>query len=335
VKQAEQAVVAARAQVKTARALEKEASASVGRASADLKYRQLQLNRIKDLVKRTILDKQNQEEIEKQFETAQATVEEVNARVLSTAATVEENLAKQKKAEADKIAAEAFETVARARHAQVKALWDYTRITAPFDGLVTWRKVDPGDLLQPGKGKGGKNEPIFMVARNNKVRIAVDVPETVAPWIALKTPATIRLRGLLRTYFGEVTRTSWAVDPQARTLRVEIDKDNPKDKLHPRGIFKPGSYASVTLTLTHKKVWTVPAFTVVIKDDQPYCFLLEKGKAIRTLLEIGLSNGKRTEVLRKQLRPARGEKGWANFTGEEAIIVTNPSSLVDGQPVKN
>ena len=100
----------------------------------------------------------------------------------------------------------------------------YTRIEAPFDGIVTQRNVDTGHLTQPGADK----PPLFVVARSDIMTIRVDVPEAFAAEVNPGDRATIRLQEMKgRTVEGKVTRISWALDPRTRTIRVEIDIPNP------------------------------------------------------------------------------------------------------------
>ena len=95
-----------------------------------------------------------------------------------------------------------------------------------------------------------------------------------------------------KTVEGTVTRTSWSLDPRTRTLRVEIDIPNPG------GTLRPGLYAYATVIAEeHKDVLTVPATAVVQEKDKAYCVIVVAGKAVRRPIEVGLSDGTRTEVV--------------------------------------
>ena len=100
----------------------------------------------------------------------------------------------------------------------------YTKIEAPFDGIVTQRNVNTGDLTQPGADK----PPLFIVARSDIMTIRVNVPEAFAAEVNPGDRAAVRLQEMKgKTVEGKVTRVSWAIDPKMRTLRVEIDIPNP------------------------------------------------------------------------------------------------------------
>jgi RND family efflux transporter MFP subunit len=326
VKQADAALAAATANLKTTAALVKEAEAGRERANALVARWKSEYERL-EKAKQTI-DKQTLEETRYQLKAAEATRTEVEAKVESSKAARDESAAKRDKAEADVSAAKARQGVAESARDREKALLDYAKIRAPFDGVVTRRNVDTGHFLQPNAG--GKGKALFVVMREDKVRIFVDVPETAAPLVGKDTPARIRVlaqRG--QEFKGSVTRTSWALDPKARTLKAEIDLDNPDGKL------RPGMYAYATLTVTRDKALSLPASAIVTQGDQTFCFRVEEGKALRTLIETGLRGGGWVEVLRKQTWPAKdGEPIWEDFTGTEAIVAGNAAALTDGQAVK-
>ena len=104
-----------------------------------------------------------------------------------------------------------------------------------------------------------------------------------------------------KTVEGKVTRASWAIDPKVRTLRVEIDIPNPAAKL------QPGLYAYATVIAEeHPEVLTVPA-TAVVRKDKAYCVAVVAGKAVRRPIEVGLSDGTRTEVVSGLDGSDRGE----------------------------
>lgn len=255
----------------------------------------------------------------------QQTIDESRYQLEAARASREESLAQRDRAEAAVRVAAAKLEVAQAERRRMAALLDYAEVKAPYDGVVRQRNVDKGHFAQPGSAK-----PLFVVVQTDPVRIFVDVPETDAVWVANGTPARVRLQALQgREFEGTVTRSTWALDPQTRTLRAEIDVENP------RGLLRPGMYAYATILVEHANTWTLPADAVVMQGDQAYCFRVENGKAVRTPLEIGLREGRLVEVRAKQTRPARnGEKAvWEDFTGREEIVVAPSPGLTDGQAV--
>jgi RND family efflux transporter MFP subunit len=143
-------------------------------------------------------------------------------------------------AKAAREVAAALADVADAEVAKSEALFKYTKLAAPFDGVITRRTVNRGDLAQATMGP--RSTPMFTVQRVDTVRVFCDVPEGGAWRVTPGTPATIKLFGRGATLSGTVTRTAASLHPEARTLRAEIDLPNPNEAL------LPGSYAQVTLT---------------------------------------------------------------------------------------
>jgi len=240
------------------------------------------------------------------------------------------SLATVEKARADVTAAEANVEVARANRQFSWTMLQYARVVAPFDGVVTQRNVNLGDFVQPA-GTGTKGQPLFVVSQVDPVRVFINVPGSDAPWVRDGDPVSLRLQGAGGERFeGKVTRTARSLDPQARTLRTEIDLPNPEGKL------MPGTYVQARITVKHADVWTLPRAAVVTEGDQTYCYRVEDGKAIRTPLQVGLRGGKRLEVLKMEMRtPGSKEEGpWKEVTGEEKIVISNAASLSDGQAVR-
>ncbi|HEX8911678.1 MAG TPA: efflux RND transporter periplasmic adaptor subunit [Humisphaera sp.] len=145
--------------------------------------------------------------------------------------------------------------VAAAAVGKVEALRRYLKVAAPFDGTVTRRAVNRGDLAQAGGG-GRAAVPLFTVQRVDVVRVRCDIPQAAAAGISTGTAASVRLTAAGGDPIAAaVTRTARALNPETRTMRVEIDLPNPDGKL------LPGAYAQVTLTpgTTGKQATTAPA----------------------------------------------------------------------------
>lgn len=135
---------------------------------------------------------------------------------------------------------------AQANVAHLAELVSYEKITAPFDGVITARNVDVGALVTAGgtPGPAGMSGELFHLQQTGVLRVFVDVPQDDAPYV---TPATgVYLSAPQypgRRIAAKVARSSGAIDPSSRTLRVEVDVDN-KD-----GALMPGAYAQVHLQL--------------------------------------------------------------------------------------
>jgi RND family efflux transporter MFP subunit len=232
------------------------------------------------------------------------------------------------KARADIKTAEARLEVAREARNYAQTLLDYAKVPAPFDGVVTHRNINDGDFVQPATGSKGK--PLFVVDQVDPVRVFANVPEEEAVWVSPGAKASVRspnLPGLERK--GKVTRTARALDPVNRTLRTEIDLENPDKTL------LPGMYVDATIVVEHLDVWTLPPSAVVSEEGQTFCYRVEGDKAVRTPLRLGLRGDGLVEVLKMGRGPASpsAEETWEDFTGKEEIVKGEAARLKDGQAV--
>jgi len=311
--QAEAAVKVALAAVTSSEAKLTAVQAGVKRVEADLTRWQQEYRRIEQLFNEraqtgTLLD-----ETRSKLRSSESSGDEVRAQVKSAAAAVVESRASLDQARSDVAAAASTVEVAREEARRVEAMLGYTKIEAPYDGIITRRDVDTGHLTRPGSDA----PPLFIAARTDVVTIVVDVPETYATDVNKGDRATVKLQAMKgRTVEGTVTRSSWALDPKTRTIRTEIDIPNPDGKL------RPGLYAYATvIVVEHKDVLTIPTSAVLTEKDKAFCIVVADGKAVRKPIETGLSDGTRTEVL-------------SGLEGVEAVVKANAASLIDGQPVK-
>jgi RND family efflux transporter MFP subunit len=240
--------------------------------------------------------------------------------VTSAEAGVTKAEADRDKAAADVTAVEARRDVAKADVRRVDALRGYTRVKAPFDGVVTRRSVGTGDFVTTD-GKQG----LFAVARIDPVRVVVNVPEADAGLVEVGQDVRVTLPasvGLSAT--GKVVRTSWALEPGSRTLRTEVDLPNPDGKL------RPGMYVSAKLTVELAAEWAVPVAAVSKINDEPVLYLVEGGKAVRVVAQPHRGDAQFTQILR-YFRPGSSE--WTVVSGSEEIA-SPAASVTEGQPLK-
>jgi HlyD family secretion protein len=264
-----------------------------------------------------VIDNQTRDETQNQFKSAEAGRNEAAAKVTSAEAAVIKAEADRDKAGADVTAFEAKSDVAKADARRVTALLDYTRVKAPFDGIVTRRTVATGDLVT-ADGKQG----LFAVARIDPVRVVVAVPEADAGAVTLGQEVRISLQGAPGPgEKGAVARTSWSLEPGSRTLRVEVDLPNPDSKV------RPGTFVTARLSSEVPAEWAVPAAAIGKANDEPALYLAENGKAVRVAVQLLKGDGHFTQV-RRYKRPASND--WTDFTGAEAIA-SPASALSDGQ----
>jgi RND family efflux transporter MFP subunit len=310
--QAKASQIVAEANLASAQAKLAEVQAGIKRAGADLARWQAEFKRVEQLFNEraqtgTLLD-----ETRSKLRASESARDEVNAQVKSAEAAVRQGEALLDKARSDVTAANATIKVARFDAQGTQAMRGYATIIAPYDGVITRRHVDVGDLTTPGT----QGDPLFIVARDDLVRITVSVPEMYATEVDPGDRAIVRLQAVSGKEFeGKVTRTSWALDAKNRTLRTEIDVPNPK------GTLRPGLYAYATLIVEeHADALTVPGSAVVQQDSQTYCVAVADGRAVRKPVTVGLNDGAKVEIL-------------SGLRGDEAIVKAYASSLSQGQAV--
>src|ERR1700712_1957874 len=131
---------------------------------------------------------------------------------------------------------------AEAAVSRLEQMQGFERIVAPFDGVITLRKTDFGDLVNAGNAGVGRE--LFQISQNNVVRVFVTVPEEFSDQVRPGTRASMDLTSLSNRHFAaSVTRTTQSIDPNSRTLTVELDLPNPSGEL------LPGAYANVHFQL--------------------------------------------------------------------------------------
>jgi RND family efflux transporter MFP subunit len=151
---------------------------------------------------------------------------------------------------------------------QYSAMAEYKQVTAPYDGVITARYIDIGNLVTAGSTS--TTTPLYVMTQNDPIRIFVDVPQSAAAdLVGGSTVAQIQSVASGREYSGRLTRTSDAINAQARTLRAEIDLPNP------RGEFVPGMYLKVGFALPPKGLVQVPAAALLFRASGPQVALVD------------------------------------------------------------
>jgi RND family efflux transporter MFP subunit len=181
--------------------------------------------------------------------------------------------------------------VSEAGKQQVSAMAAYSRITAPFSGVVTARYADPGALIQAGTSNDG-SAPVLRIAEVDKLRLRLPVPASLAAFVKDGDPATIRVSEVGLTLQGTVTRNTDALDPSTRTEQVEIDVPNAQ------GTLKPGMYATVSMTVHRSgNALTVPITAVDMSTSQPFVMLVDSSNhVVKRNITIGLQTPDHVEV---------------------------------------
>jgi multidrug resistance efflux pump len=202
---------------------------------ADLFLAQVTLKRQEELSASKAATAQQLDDVRAKEKMAQANVAMGKAKISSAQADI---LA----AEANRDVAAAQVEVADAQVQEIQALLEYTQIIAPFDGVITRRQVNPGDLVQAATAS--RTTPLFVVQQLDTVRVYCDVPEVNAAGVSIGADADVKLYGLAgQVIKGRITRLSNAIEPASRTMRTEIDLPNPTH------VLRSGMYAQVTIKL--------------------------------------------------------------------------------------
>jgi multidrug efflux pump subunit AcrA (membrane-fusion protein) len=331
---AQRNVKAAAEQVAQARADVKSYVAAVERWESEVK-------RLTALVGERVVDQQVLDETRRQLKSSQALLEAARATVRTRDAQLLSTDATQERSKTDVSTAEARVPVAIAEERRLAALVDYLTITAPYDGVVLARNVNLGDFVTPASGdpsqgafslgvSPSRSTPLYVLNRTDPVLFIIGVPEADSAYVAAGSRARVRVPALANHEFSApVTRTSWALNPTSRTLQAQVELPNPK------GNFLPGMYAYGSVFIERPDVRALPVSAVTQIGNQTYCYLALDGKAVRTPVQTGVSDGAWVEVTGRLVRsPASSEGKWVPFDGTEAVLAGDLSELSDGAPVR-
>jgi len=205
---------------------------------------------------------------------------------------------------------------AQADHRHFALLADYSNITAPFAGIVTWRYADTGTLLQAGTSNSG-SMPVIKVAQVSILRLRLPVPESLAGFVHIGDTAKIHVQATGEQLTGKVVRTTGELDLSTRSLQVEIDMDNRDGKL------TPGMYADVTLDIQRSgNGLTIPVEAVDRSQSAPFAFVVnQQGHIEKRTLHLGMETPRFIEVINGLLE------------GEQ-VVVANLSSFQPGEAVE-
>jgi len=153
-------------------------------------------------------------------------------------------------------------SVSQAEQDRVNTMMEYTKVTAPFTGVVTKRYADKGSMIQAGTASQFQAMPLVKLAQNDRLRLILPVPESAVPTIHLGQAVEVRVPSLNRSFPGKVIRFANQLSLQTRTMDTEVDVENPDY------VLMPGMYAEVNLTLSrHTDVLAVPVTAVDVDGE--------------------------------------------------------------------
>ncbi|MGA2552892.1 MAG: efflux RND transporter periplasmic adaptor subunit [Burkholderiaceae bacterium] len=203
---------------------------------------------------------------------------------------------------------------AQANVRRLEELEGFKRIVAPFNGIVTRRNIDVGDLIDAGNG--GATRELFRVAQADPLRIYVYVPQSYAQYIKVGESVDVTMGELPGQIFkGTVARTAGAIDTGTRTLQTEVTLPNPDGKL------LPGAYVDVLFTAPGTQTLIAPSNALLLRAEGPRIAVVDgTSHAHLTPVKLGREFGQTIEIL-DGLKP------------NDAVIINPPDSLNDGDAV--
>jgi len=226
-------------------------------------------------------------------------------------------------AQQDLDTAEAHDATAQGTVAATKADVDkdrtlvaYTRITAPFAGVITKRFADPGSLIQAGTASNTQTMPLVRVSDNTLLRLDFPVSVDYVRGIRIDAPVSVRVDSLGgRTFKGKIARFSAKVDDSTRTMVVEMEVPNPSLEL------VPGMYATVMLRVDNSPRALAIPIEAVPPDGKSVLLVNGSQRLEERPVTLGLETPGRYEVL-------------AGLKEGDLVMIGNPAQLTAGQKVE-
>lgn len=181
---------------------------------------------------------------------------------------------------------------AQANADRMRTLLAYSRITAPFDGVVTKRYADTGALIQAGTSSDTQSMPLVSLAEIKRLRLEFPVPESAVGDVHVGDLVEVNIISSGQTFPAKISRFSQKVDTSTRTMLTEADVDNADFR------FTPGMYATVRLTLADKKDALAVPIQCVSTGDNPTVFVLNNDhKVEERAVTVGLETSSKAEIL--------------------------------------
>jgi membrane fusion protein (multidrug efflux system) len=212
-------------------------------------------------------------------------------------------------------AAKARYLAAKAGLERADTLLGFSKITAPFAGVVTRRFVDPGAFIPAATGGAPQNAAIVTIVDSSTVRVQIAVPEPEVPRIKKDLPVRITVDELPgRNFDGTITRDTRSLD-ETKTMLAEVDLANPKGEL------LPGMYATAKIGIEkHPNALTLPVDALVMEKTAAFVFKAVDGKAKKTPVKVGFNDGARFETI-------------DGVNEGDNVLLVGKTPVADGAPV--
>jgi RND family efflux transporter MFP subunit len=213
-------------------------------------------------------------------------------------------------------AAQSQMAAAKAKLAHDQSLFDYSKITAPFSGVVTERYANLGTLMQAGTGSSTQAMPLVRLSQDDLFRLVIPVPEAYVRYIRIGDPVDVRVPSLNRTFPGKVARFSVDVREDTRTMHTEVDVKNPGR------VLVPGLYAEADLQFEHKD--NIPSVPVQALNHAAHATTVFVVDADGTLeerpVQVGLETSSDAEIT-------------AGLNEGDEVVISDRSALRAGEKV--
>ena len=208
--------------------------------------------------------------------------------------------------------------VAQAKLAHDQSLFDYSKITAPFSGVVTERYANLGTLVQAGTGSSTQAIPIVKLSEDDLFRLVIPVPEAYVRYIRVGDPVDVHVPSLNRTFPGKVARFSVDVQSDTRTMHTEVDVANPQR------VMLPGLYADADLNLDEKQnIPTVPVQALNHAGEKTTVLVVSPDGALEDrTVQVGIQTSDDAEIV-------------SGLKEGEEVVVSDRSGLKPGQKVRS
>jgi RND family efflux transporter MFP subunit len=213
-------------------------------------------------------------------------------------------------------AAQSQMAVAKAKLSHDQSLFDYSKITAPFPGVVTERYANLGTLVQAGTGSSTQAMPIVRLSQDDLFRLVIPVPESYVRYIHIGDHVDVRVPSLNRTFPGKVARFSVDVREDTRTMHTEVDVSNPQR------ILLPGLYADAELNLEEEHdVLTIPIQALNHEGEKTTVLLVDGNGVLQDrAVQVGLETASDVEIA-------------SGLSPGELVVVSDRSGLKAGEKV--
>lgn len=214
-------------------------------------------------------------------------------------------------------------SVAQAEQARVSTMMEYTKVIAPFTGIVTKRYADTGSMIQAGTTSQYQAMPLVQLAQSDVLRLILPVPESAVPTIHLGQQVEVHVPTMNRSFPGTVRRFANELSLQTRTMDTEVDVSNPDYLL------MPGMYAEVNLTLTHRGgVLGVPVTAVDIDSEGA-----GSGKTGHVMV-VTHNNLVESRKIQLGLETATDIEVLSGLNDGDMVVIGSRSALQPGEEVK-